>query len=329
MYKYRCIREAQKIGMNIKRLVCWQILPAFITLIVVYSGSVQAGRYSLTQALNGWFWLARSGPQHRTPQLQYLMRFIAVRRSGELLLSAISAPRPIPPGNSLQHIRHYPWRIQPETSIMMNFQNERVGYQVHEFGYEPQQIDVSGQPDLTEIADCLFDELLPHIPLWIENVHSYPAVLSGILYPSIRRGMASRAESDDIFTPELIAGRRLDAAGIYTPSFDKPGHYLFARGNYQEDGQIKYQNAGGESFLRLGATPHSGACSVFHWGQEMLVMTLDSVGNIVMLSTHRLLMALGWFSGQCRPDDDCAKPEEWDPGRTDFQRNNLPVPHTR
>lgn len=312
--------------MNIKKLFYCQALPVLIIFTVVYSGSVQSGRHSLVQSLSGWLWLARSGPGQRIPQLQYLMRMTnGLQSTGGPQFSAIAAPRPISPGNSLRQICRQPWRVQPEATIVTDYQDGVARYQVHEPGYEPQQIEALGLPDLEEITDCLFDEQLPHVPLWVENVHSFPGVLSGLLYPPVRRGMTSMVESASIFTPDLILGRRLDSAFIYTPSFNKPNHYLFALGSRQDSIQTQYQGAAGQTLVQIGATPHPGACSVFHWGQEILVMTLDSVGNIVMLSTHRLLMALGWFSGECRPHDDCARPEEWDPDRKGYQSNSLPT----
>ena len=283
-----------------------------------------AGSPPLPRVLNSWFWLGRSVPGQNIPSLGFLMHITGHTPSGSLRLSAISAPVSIPPGSSLPQIQRQPWRLQPETIITMIHQSTGVNYHVQETGFDPQQLGVLGIPDLEMLMSCLFGQT-PYVPSFMNNVHSLSAILSGLLTPSIRQRATSLTQSSDIFTPDLVIGRRLEPA-FFHRSPRRIDHFLFTTEEYYSGRQAEYTNPLGQHFLTIGATPHTGSCSVFHWGQEVLVMTLDAAGRVIMLASHRLLLALRWFSGQCKPQDACARPEEWDPDNYGRQVNSLPIP---
>ncbi len=295
---------------------------------VLYSEVAPASGNSLSKAFNSWFWLARSkGKANSVPLLSYLLRITGVAQDGNAVISAISTPVPIRASSSLRLISQYPWRTQPELHLMILRMNSNTVYQVHQPRVHPLEIIANGLPDVEEFMDCLFTGDEPHAPPWLENIHSFPGILNGLLTPSFYQGHISKDRTTQIFTPQLLGspGRQLQSKREVTPLSEAQAHFLFTQDPLPMIKEVSPAAANkNSSFLKLGVAPHPGACSIFMWDGEMLMITRDANNDIVMLASHDLLLRLNWFTGQCSPSGIFTKPEYWDPAGLKRQTNSLP-----
>ena len=214
----------------------------------------QPGSNSLQRLLGRWLWLIRYHPEQGYA-LRYLIRTESSRIPNTVSLVATSFPGgTMKTGADINRISRLNWRTQPETSILVGSNGVQTDYIINENGYSSQHMTLASVPDLSEVADCLANTLIPHLPLYMNNVHSLPLMLSGLLNPAYRRGLLSAEQLGDLFFFQVVAGNNLIAHSVYEPDFNHPNHFIYSTlGDRQSDiGQAVFHSRN-LTFIQLGS----------------------------------------------------------------------------
>ena len=292
----------------------------------------QSGITSLQRLLNGWIWLARIPPQQTGIQLESLIRTsVPGTDNNTLMLSAIDFPGgSTAVGPNIRQVSRLGWRLQPESTVLVYDSGQGADYVAHERNYSTQHMAIPSRSDLIQLASCLYNRHSPHAPLWLHDTHSFTGVLSGLLDTSFRRGLLTTLQSSTLFTPSIISSQHLGALSIYRPDQQPFNHLVYSRygilGDLRQLLRSVIHRTDNTTLMQFAATPHTGACSLFLSPQGIISTTLDASGNTIMLISHALAIAFEWFSGMCRPDEDCGNPATWDRDNRDRQINSLPLP---
>ncbi|MCW7556268.1 hypothetical protein NX722_27290 [Endozoicomonas gorgoniicola] len=286
---------------------------------------------SLQRLLNGWIWLARIPSQQTGIQLESLIRTsVLATGSNTLMVRAIDFPGgSTAVGADIRQVSRLGWRLQPESTVRVYDYERGAGYLAHEGNYPSQHMALDSQSDLIQLASCLDSTRLSHAPLWLDGAHSFTGVLSGLLDTSFRRGLLTSLQSSSLFTSSITTSQHLGALSIYRPDQQPLNHMVYSR--YGPSGDLRKlhpvtHQADNTTLMQFAATPHTGACSLFLSPMGIISTTLDSSGNTIMLISHSLAIAFQWFTGMCRPDEDCGNPATWDRDNRDRQVNSLPLP---
>ena len=299
-------------------LVCTLLSPA--TWVQAHNNPVQ-------RFFGQWLWLIEHNPQ-RGSAFRYLIRPGFVRTHDTMSFIVTPVPgTPMNIGDNINWIRERAWRREPETTMVIGQHARQFRYQVSEPGYVRRKMTLPSAPDLWAVAQCLLSTRVdPFLPSGMDNVHSLPLMMNGLLSPAYRRGLLAQAQPYGELSREVTAGRQLYAHSNYEPEFYSPIHFLFSRHGYEEDdhSQTVYHSQN-RTFIQLGGCPHVASCSLFFWGGHILASTLDPTGNVVILASHYLLVRLKWISGACKPGENCMDPSNWDRGNMDRQSNFFPV----